>query len=92
MRERPVYLREALLSRMNLILFDYTVAFSFVCTSPLAVITIVRFFDILTVSNSALFRSFLLTMCMLALESTTNSLSSVFIVAAAGEIHSSEGE
>ena len=53
---------------------------------------IVGFFDILTVSNSALFKSFLLTMCMLAPESTTNSLSSSFMVDAAGKIHSSVGE
>ena len=38
----------------------YTVASSLVCTSPLAV-TVVRFFDILMVSNSAELRSFLLT-------------------------------
>ena len=37
-------------------------------------------------------RSFLLTMCMLAPESTTNSLSSGLIVDAAGIIHSSQGE
>ena len=49
-------------------------------------------FQTLTVSNSAEFRSFLLTTCMLAPESTTNSLSSGFIVDAAGKTHSSEGE
>ena len=45
-RELPVYLREALLSRINPIQFSltYTVASSFVCTSPLAVKTVVGFF------------------------------------------------
>ena len=57
----------------------YTVAFSFVCTSSLAVTTVVGFLETFTVSSSAEFRSFLLNMCMLALESTTNSLSSSFI-------------
>ena len=36
--------------------------------------------------------SFLLTICMLAPESTTNSLSSGFVVDAAGKLHSSVGE
>ena len=44
----------------------------------MAVITIVGFVDILTVSNSALSRSFLLKICMVAPESTTNSVSSGF--------------
>ena len=61
-------------------------ASSLVCTSPLAVITVVGFLDILMVSkNSAELRSFLLTMCILAPESTTNSLSSGSFVDAAGE-------
>ena len=51
-----------------------------------------RIFRYPQVSNSALLGSFLLTMCMLALESATNSLSSVFIVDAAFNIHSSSGE
>ena len=70
----------------------YTVASSFACTSSLAVTTVVGLSEILTVSNSAELRSFLLTICMLAPESTTNTLSSGFIVDAAGKIHSSEGE
>ena len=37
---------------------------SFVCTSPLAVITVARLLDSLTVSCSAKFRSFLLSMCI----------------------------
>ena len=53
----------------------YIVASSFVSTLPLAVTTVVGCFDVLTVSNSALFRSFLVTMCILAPESPTNSLS-----------------
>ena len=56
----------------------YTVASSLVCTSPLAVITVVGLLDVLMVSNSAELRSFLLTICILAPESTKNSLSSSF--------------
>ena len=52
------------------------VASSFVRTSPLAVITVVGLLDVLMVSNSAVLRSFSLTICILVLESTTNSLSS----------------
>ena len=51
----------------------YTVASSFVCTSPLAVITVVGLLDVVTVSNSAEFKSIFLNMCIDALESTTNS-------------------
>ena len=80
-KERLVYLREA-----------YTVASSFVCTSPLAVTTVVGFLGTVTVSKSAEFRSFLLNMCMLAPESTTNCLSSGFIVDGAGKLHSVVGE
>ena len=69
----------------------YTVASSFVSTSPSTVTTVVGFFDILTVSNAALLRSFLLTMCMLAPESATNSLFSGLLVDAAASIHSQEG-
>ena len=43
----------------------YTAAPSPVCTSQLAVITVVRLLDILMVSNSAELRSLLLTMCIL---------------------------
>ena len=53
----------------------YTVASLFVRTSPLAVITVVGPLDVLMVANSAQSRSFSLTMCILAQESTTNSLS-----------------
>ena len=51
-------------------------AASCVCTSPLVVINVVGLLDVVTVSNSAEFKSFLLIMCIDALESTTNSLSS----------------
>ena len=46
------------------------------CTSPLAVMTIVRLHDFVKVSISAEFNSFLLIMCIDAPESTTNSRSS----------------
>ena len=64
---------------------------SLVCTSPLVVIT-VDILDVLVVSYSAESRSRLLTMCMLAPESTTYSLSSGSFVDAAGSTHSSAGE
>ena len=41
----------------------YTAAFSLVCTSPLAVITVIGLLDALMVSNSAELRSPLLTIC-----------------------------
>ena len=50
-------------------------------------ITVVGFFDILMVSNSEESRSLLMTICKLAPESTTNSLSSSFMVDAASMIH-----
>ena len=62
----------------------YTVASSLVCTSPLAVIIVVGFLDVLMVSNSAELRSLLLTTCILAPESTTNYLSSGSFVDAPG--------
>ena len=52
----------------------YTVASSLVSTSPLAVTTIVGFFDILTVSNSALLRFFLLTICAWLLRNLPQTL------------------
>ena len=54
----------------------YTVASSCVCTSPLAVMTIVGLHDFGKVSISAEFKSFLLIMCIDAPEWTTNSRSS----------------
>ena len=69
-----------------------TVASSFVCTSPLAVMTVVRFLKIRRVSSSAKFRSFLLSMCMLAPESTTTYLSSGFVHVDAGRHQTSESE
>ena len=82
-RVRPAYLREALLSRINPILW-HTVASFLVFTSPLAATTVGGLLETLTVSNSAEFRSFLLDVCMDAPESTTNSLSSGFILDGAG--------
>ena len=58
----------------------------------MAVIAIVRFFDILTVSNSAELKSFLQTTFIPAPESTTNFLSSGSFVHAASSTHSSESE
>ena len=51
-----------------------TVASSFVCTSPLAVLTVTGVWETRIVSNSAEFKSFLPSMCIDAPESTTNSL------------------
>ena len=70
----------------------YTVASSLVCTSPLAVITVVELLDVLMVYNSAELRSRLLTICILAQESTTNSLSSGSFVDTARSAHSSAGK
>ena len=53
-----------------------TVASSCVCTSPLAVMTIVGLHDFVKISISAEFKSFLLNKCIDAPESTTNSRSS----------------
>ena len=69
-----------------------TVGSSFVCTSPLAVITVVGLFEVVTVSNSAEFKSFLLIMCIDAPESTTNSLSSSSIFDGEGRHHFSVSE
>ena len=56
----------------------YTIASSCVCTSQVAVVTIVGLHDFVKVSISASLRSFLLIMCIDAPESTTNSRSSGF--------------
>ena len=48
--------------------------------------------DVVTISNSEEFKSFLLIMCIDALESTTNSLSSGLRVDGAGRHQFSEGE
>ena len=69
----------------------YTIASSCVCTSPLAVMTIVGLHDFVKVSISAFLRSFLLIMCIDGPESTTNSLSSDFNVDAGRHLFS-EGE
>ena len=54
--------------------------------------TVVGLLDVVTVSNSAEFKSFLLIMCIDAPESTTNSLSSGLIVDGEGRHQFSEGE
>ena len=69
-----------------------TVASSCVCTSPLAVVTVVGLLDVVTVSNSAEFKSFLLIMCIGAPESTTKSLSSSLRFDGAGKHQLSQGE
>ena len=69
----------------------YTVASWCVCTSPLTVMTIVGLHGFVKVSISASFESFLLIMCIDALESTTNSRSSGLRVDAGRHIFS-EGE
>ena len=64
----------------------------FVCTSPLAVITAVGFLDTRAASSSADFRSFLLIMCIDALESTTKYLYSGLVEDDAGIDQTPEGE
>ena len=73
-------------------LLDNTVVSALVCTSPLAVTTVVGLLDVLMASNSAGLRSFSQTICILAPESTTNSLSSGSLAEALGSTHSSVGE
>ena len=69
----------------------YTIASSCVCTSPLAVMTVVGLHDFVKVSISVPLKSFLLIMCIDAPESTTNSLSSGLRVDAGRHLFS-EGE
>ena len=57
----------------------------------MAVITVVGLLDVLMVSNSVELRSFSLTVCILAPESTTNSLSSGSLAEALGRTHFSPG-
>ena len=64
---RNFFKKHTLTNKSNCL--TYTVASSFVCTSPLAVITVVGLLDVLMVCNSAESRSLLLTMCILAPES-----------------------
>ena len=66
-KEQPEFLRKASLSRTKPSSLTYTVASSVVCTSPLAVITVVGFFDILMVSpTQQSLWSRLLSICILA--------------------------
>ena len=69
----------------------HTVASSCVCTSPLAVMTIVALHDFVKVSISASLKSFLLIICIDAPESTTNSRSSGLRLDASKH-HFSKGE
>ena len=69
----------------------YTIASSCVCTSPLAVMTIVGLHDFVKVSISASFKSFLLVTCIDAPESTTSFRSSGLRVDAGRHLFS-EGE
>ena len=69
----------------------YTIPSSCVCTSPLAVMTIVRLHDFVKVSISASLKSFLLIICIDAPESTANSRSSGLRVDASKHLFS-EGE
>ena len=55
-------------------------------------ITVVGFLDTRTVSSSAEFRSLLLSMCIDALESTTNYFSSSSVEDGAGDNQTSESE
>ena len=69
----------------------YTIDSSCVCTSPLAVMTIVGLHDFVKVSISASLKSFfLLIICIDAPESTTNSRSSGFNVDAGGHLFSGD--
>ena len=70
----------------------YAVASSCVCTSPLAVQTVVGLLDVVKVSISAEFKYFLLIMCIDALEYTTHFLASGLRVDGAGRHQFSEGE
>ena len=76
--ELRVYPRGFVPSRTNQYRWRALFASSSVCDSQLAVTTVVGFLDTRTVSSSAEFRSFLLSMCIETPESTTNYLSSVF--------------
>ena len=65
-----------------------TCAYSFVCTSPFAVTTVVKgLLDLRKVSISSERKSFLLSMCIEAPESTTNIRSSVFLETSTGAFY-----
>ena len=92
MRELPVYLREASQTRTNPILRHtrlllLSFAFRRWLQQPSS-----DFFETLAVSESAELRSSLLSMCIEAPESITNSLSSNFITDGAGRHQTSAGE
>ena len=88
----PVFiakLSELSLSRMYPILW-HAIASTCVCTSPLAVVTILGLHDSVKVSISAFLKSCMLIMCIDAPESTTNSLSSGFNVDAGRHVFSGD--
>ena len=58
----------------------------------MAVMPFLGFLDTPVVSNSAAINSFMLSMCIEVLESTTNSLSFASVDDGAGRHHTSEGE
>ena len=64
--------------------WTYTCASSFVCTSPSAVTTVVGFLDLRNVSISSELKSFLLSMCIEALQFPTHIRPSVFFRLAPG--------
>ena len=64
----------------------------FVCTSPLAVTTVVGFLVFRRVSSAAKLKTFLLSICIAAPESTTDSRSSGFFEEGAGMALASVGE
>ena len=76
--------------RISVSVSSVHVASSFVCTSLVAVITVVGVLDTRRVSRSAEFWSFLLCMCIEAPESTTNTLPSGFVEDGAGRHQTSE--
>ena len=78
-------------SQENTNSLTYTVASSCVCTSPLAMMTIVGLLDFVKISISASLKSFLLIMCIGAPESTTKSRSSGLRIDAGRHLFS-EGE
>ena len=64
----------------------YTIFFIRVCTSPMAVISVVGLLDVVKISNAAEFNSLLLIMCIDASESTANYLSSGSKINGAGKL------
>ena len=78
--ELAVYPRGAVSSRKKNKIFDKHCCFLVRLHCSSAEITFVGVLDTLKVSDAAEFKSFLLKMCIAALETTTNSLSSGLIL------------